>query len=63
MIGFFKWLISQYRAYILEQTFKTLISQENEERHFEDVLMQCEYHGFTIEQMMYILNLVDAAGK
>ena len=63
MIGFIKWLFIQYRKYKIEQTFKTLNSQENKERHFKDVLMQCEYHGFTIEQMMYILNLVAAAGK
>ena len=58
MIGFIKWLICQYRAYKIEQIFKT--SQEDNEKYFLNLLSQCGNYGFTVEQMMYVLNLENA---
>ena len=55
MIGFIKWLICQYQISKMEKAFK-----RNDDK-FINLFSQCRNYGFTEEQILYILNLINAS--
>ena len=58
MIVFVKWLILQYQCYKLEKTFD---NKETKEKHFMSLFSQCRDYGFDENQILYILNLINAS--
>ena len=56
MLGFIKWLISEYRCYKLEQTFKT--TQKDKDKLFMQNYNKCIEVGFTSEQIWALMNLL-----
>lgn len=56
MIGFIKWLISEYKCYKLEQFFKT--TQEEKDNLFIQNYNKCIEVGFTNEQVLALMNLL-----
>ena len=58
MIGFVKWLILQYQRYKLEKTFD---NKETKEKHFMSLFSHCRDYGFDENQILYILNLINAS--
>ena len=59
MIGFIKWMICQYQCYKLEKIFN---DDNSKEIAFMNLFSQCRDYGFTEEQILYILNLINAFG-
>lgn len=60
MIGFVKWLISEYKCYKLGQIFKT--TQEEKDRLFTQNYNRCIEVGFTNEQVLALMNLLYSKG-
>lgn len=60
MAEFIKWLICQYQIYKIEKTFKR---NDDKGKAFMNLLSQCRDYGFTEEQILYILNLIDASNN
>ena len=61
MIGFIKWLISQYQVYKLEKTFK----QDNsyDDQVFMKNFVNCIELGFTERQLFALMNLFSSMEK
>lgn len=55
-MGFFKWLISQYRAYKIEKAFPKK-SQAQKDCDFMNAYYRCVEAGFTTEQINSIITL------
>ena len=60
MIGFFKWLVSEYKCYRLEQIFKR--TKEEKDRLFMQNYNRCIEVGFTNEQVLALMNLLYSKG-
>lgn len=58
-MGFIKWLYKQYKEYKLKKIFPT-ISQEEKERAFMNNFRNCVDMGFTPEQLLALINLIDS---
>ena len=56
MIKFIKWIIGEYKKHELEQAFE----KTHDDSKFMNLFAQCRNYGFDEQQILYIMNLVDA---
>lgn len=56
MIGFIKWVVSEYKCYKMSQLFKS--TREEKDRLFMQNYNRCIEAGFTQEQLLALMNLL-----